>query len=241
MNKVFAKLNQVFADCFEIHRMQKSADRLEAFMEKICLTSETPLACNANPWALPCGYVFQYNVTHILLAHIQVLISSLSVPHLSSYLTSWNPSRFPHVTCSIVSDLPCPQLSSDNNVFTEGHPLLLTHRRLVKSKLVPIETFSWNTDHINEELPHSLHLCRHLSHRNIAEACLILKWSLIFEFKEWKGATVLVWWKETGSPQGAGEEGRALFILHAFSVIQQDSAVMQRFSKEGSTDTDRKE
>lgn len=132
-----------------------------------------------------------------------------------------------------------PQLSSGNNVSAEAHSLLLTCRRLVKSKLVPKETFCSNTDHINEELPHSLRLCRHLSDRNIAETCLILKWGVTFEFKEWTEPGVLVQSKETGSPQGAGEKGRVLFILHAFSVIQQDSAFTQGVSKEGSTDTDR--
>lgn len=54
-----------------------------------------------------------------------------------------------------------------------AHP----HRRLVKSKLVPRETFSGKVDHnINKERLRALPLCRRLAGRNVVATCLILKW-----------------------------------------------------------------
>lgn len=56
-----------------------------------------------------------------------------------------------------------------------SHP----HRRLVKSKLVPKETFSWKADHnINKELPCAVQvllLCRCLADMNVARE--VLSWS----------------------------------------------------------------
>ncbi len=96
-----------------------------------------------------------------------------------------------------------------------SHP----HRRLVKSKLVPKETFSWKADHnINKELQCALLLlCGRLADRNVA-ACETRSenearhpHAVIFKSRNWRETSFLVWSKETGSPQGVEEKWSFIF------------------------------
>ena len=103
--------------------------------------------------------------------------SIYKLPCLTSSSNGFQPPEC--VVClivpSIVIYLPRPQLSSGDGAFTAAPspPPCRPHRRLVKSKLVPKETFPRKADHnINKELPcASLPLCRRLADRNVADQC----------------------------------------------------------------------
>lgn len=132
-----------------------------------------------------------------------------------------------------VSYLPCPELSSGDGAFTEAHLLPLTPigdllnlnwfpKRLSPERLITtsIKSFHVLCFFCADVL---LTACESRSENEARHPHAVT-----FTSREWKETSFLVWSKETGSPQGVEEKGRALFILHPFTVISWGSTVSDR-------------